>query len=145
MASIAQVARKAGVSATTASFVLNGRGKEMRISEAAAEKVMGAARELGYRSNYHARTLVRGRAMTLGLVNPYRPGDVFRLAVTTGMMQVARANDYEVLNIGGKSIAACMQRGVQYVQECRIDGMVVFQEAPVLLDDPQHCQVHESV
>ncbi len=136
MSSIAQVACEAGVSPTTASFVLNGRAEEMRISQACADRVVAAAQKLSYRGNYHARTLVHGRAMTLALVNPYNQGDVFRLAVTTGMMRAAREHGYEVLNIGGTDGEACVRRGLRYVQERRVDGLVIFQRLPTVTPPP---------
>ncbi len=56
----ADVAREAGVSRTTVSYVLNGTGTA-RISEATAERVRATARRLGYAPSAAARTLRRGR------------------------------------------------------------------------------------
>src|SRR4051794_15056355 len=50
------VAARAGVSRTTASFVLTGR-RDMRISDDAEKRVLQAARELDYRPNLLARSL----------------------------------------------------------------------------------------
>ena len=57
MASIKEIAKLAGISVGTASFVLNGKGDQMRISKATQEKVLQAARELGYLPNISARRL----------------------------------------------------------------------------------------
>ncbi|ETI70164.1 LacI family DNA-binding transcriptional regulator [Neobacillus vireti] len=57
MASIKEIAKLAGISMGTASFVLNGKGDQMRISKATQEKVLAAAKELGYRPNISARRL----------------------------------------------------------------------------------------
>jgi len=57
MVSLQDVATAAGVSKTTASFVLNGRSGSMKISEATAEKVRHAARDLGYVPNMAAKRL----------------------------------------------------------------------------------------
>ena len=46
-----QVARHAGVSVTTASYVLTSRGQDMRISEQARDRVLSAASDLRYRIN----------------------------------------------------------------------------------------------
>src|SRR4051812_26277550 len=54
---LAEVARSAGVSRTTASYVLNGLGQDMRIAEDARGRVLRAAKELGYRPNLMARSL----------------------------------------------------------------------------------------
>lgn len=53
---LADVAARAGVSRTTASFVTTGR-RDMRISKDAVQRVLAAARELNYRPNLLARSL----------------------------------------------------------------------------------------
>ena len=62
------VAQRAGVSRTTASFVLSGR-REMRISVDAQQRVMQAARELNYRPNLLARSLRTNMSQTIGLIS----------------------------------------------------------------------------
>ncbi|MEX0984698.1 MAG: LacI family DNA-binding transcriptional regulator [Actinomycetota bacterium] len=57
--SIKDVAREAGVSVTTVSHALNGKG---RLSAATRERVGEVAERLGYRANPAARNLVSGRA-----------------------------------------------------------------------------------
>lgn len=57
MASLTDVAKAAGVSVTTASFVLNGHAEDKRISPQTAERVLNAVRELGYVPNVAARKL----------------------------------------------------------------------------------------
>ncbi len=57
MANLSDVAKAAGVSVSTASFVLNGRAEDMRISSRTAERVLEAVRELGYVPNVAAKKL----------------------------------------------------------------------------------------
>lgn len=66
------VADLAGVSVATASLVLNGRGKELRVSAATRERVLHIAQQQKYQPNIHARSLRddRTRSLTLGLVVP---------------------------------------------------------------------------
>ena len=52
--SIKDIAAAAGVSATTVSIVLNGRAREMKISETMARKVERLAEKLQYRPNHFA-------------------------------------------------------------------------------------------
>ncbi|MBI9051577.1 MAG: LacI family DNA-binding transcriptional regulator [Anaerolineaceae bacterium] len=59
------VARLAGVSRTTVSYVLN--GKDQTISEETRSKVLEAARQLGYQPDESARTLRRGVSNEIGL------------------------------------------------------------------------------
>src|SRR6185312_9280475 len=63
------VARRAGVSQSTVSLVLSGKGRG-RISARTEATVRAAAAELGYRPNVAARTLRTGIARTVGLVVP---------------------------------------------------------------------------
>lgn len=64
-----EVARRAGVSRTTVSFVLN-NVKDQGISEATRERVLAAAREIGYEPHAAARMLASGTTGTVGLVLP---------------------------------------------------------------------------
>lgn len=62
-----EVARRAGVSRTTVSFVLNDV-QTSKISAATRERVLKAASELGYVPDAAARSLVSGKTGTIGLV-----------------------------------------------------------------------------
>src|SRR5881396_2568140 len=61
---IIDVAREAGVSVTTVSHALNGRGF---VDPATRERVKETARKLGYRPNLHAQRLRSGGAHTIVL------------------------------------------------------------------------------
>jgi LacI family transcriptional regulator len=63
---MADVGRRAGVSATTVSFVLNGRDEG--ITEATRQRVRDAIAELGYRPNRAAQGLRTRRTQTVGFV-----------------------------------------------------------------------------
>jgi DNA-binding LacI/PurR family transcriptional regulator len=63
---MADVARRAGVSHQTVSRVLNGHPN---VREATRAEVLAAIRDLGYRPNAAARTLVTGKANFLGVIS----------------------------------------------------------------------------
>jgi DNA-binding LacI/PurR family transcriptional regulator len=63
---MADVARRAGVSHQTVSRVLNGHPN---VSEATRAEVLAAIRDLGYRPNAAARTLVTGKTNVLGVIS----------------------------------------------------------------------------
>jgi DNA-binding LacI/PurR family transcriptional regulator len=63
---MADVARLAGVSHQTVSRVLNGHPN---VSPATKADVLAAIRDLGYRPNVAARTLVTGKTNTLGVIS----------------------------------------------------------------------------
>lgn len=70
MASRKEVAERAGVSEATVSRVLNGVGP---IKAATRERVLAAARELGYEPSAIARSFARGESGNVGVVLPYVP------------------------------------------------------------------------
>lgn len=89
-ATIADVARTAGVSTATAGRVLGGYGYT---SEKKKEQVLKAAQDLGYRPNSLARSLITGKTRTLGVV----AGDIqnpFYASVLRGISNVAEANGF---------------------------------------------------
>lgn len=67
MASIKDVAERAGVSVATVSRALSGNGK---VSGASRDRVRAAAEALGYVVSYNASSLASGRSRNIGLVVP---------------------------------------------------------------------------
>ncbi len=67
---ISDIAALAGVSKATASLVLNGRGKELRVAQETRERVLTIAQQQHYQPSIHARLLRDNRSHTLGLVVP---------------------------------------------------------------------------
>lgn len=65
-----EIARLAGVSRTTASYVINGKAKQYRVSDKTVEKVMAVVREHNYHPNAVAAGLRAGRTRSIGLVIP---------------------------------------------------------------------------
>lgn len=57
MANLKDVARRAGVSISTVSYVLNGKAEKMRISRETREQVLTIAKEMNYQPNVQARRL----------------------------------------------------------------------------------------
>jgi DNA-binding LacI/PurR family transcriptional regulator len=88
------VARRAGVSQSTVSLVLSGKGRG-RISAATEAAVRRAAEELGYRPNVAARVLRTGVARTVGLVVPDVTNPFFG-HVLRGAQRAARTAGYAV-------------------------------------------------
>ena len=67
MATIREVAKKADVSTTTVSYVIN---STRYVSDAVRLRVMWAMQELDYHPNALARSLRRGETHTIGLILP---------------------------------------------------------------------------
>ena len=96
----ADVARRAGVSRTTVSFVLSGR-PGVTIPVATRQRVLDAATALGYHPHGPARQLAGGASHTLGLVLLQSPeqvaGDALLADTLRGLAVAARSQDFRVL------------------------------------------------
>jgi LacI family transcriptional regulator len=75
--SLKDIARIAGVSPSTVSFVLNGKAKQMRISETLASKIIEVAKKEGYHPNPVAVSLRTGKSQILGLIVETISGNFF--------------------------------------------------------------------
>jgi DNA-binding LacI/PurR family transcriptional regulator len=103
------VARVAGVSQSTVSYVMSGRRS---ISAATRRRVEAAIEELTYHPNAGARALASQRTQVIGLVVPFTPG-----ADTTGLLpfietiaSCARAADHDVLLVTADEGSAGLKR-----------------------------------
>jgi len=67
---IVDIARKAGVSISTVSRVLNGKAEEFRISEKSQQKIRETAKKLNYVPNQFAASLKSGKSNTIALLIP---------------------------------------------------------------------------
>ncbi|WP_354698170.1 LacI family DNA-binding transcriptional regulator [Paraconexibacter sp. AEG42_29] len=120
------VAQRAGVSQSTVSLVLSGKG-EGRVAAATADAVRTAATELGYHPNAAARTLKSGLSHTVGLVVPDITNPVFGL-VLRGAQQAATAAGYTVILVD--VARGDGEESVRALRAAFVDGLLVFAIAP---------------
>ncbi|MFD4878921.1 LacI family DNA-binding transcriptional regulator [Streptomyces sp. NPDC058420] len=101
-ASINDVARAAGVSASTVSRALRGRAG---VSEEVRERITEVAVQLGYTASRSASSLASGRTYTIGVLVPY-VGRWFFGTVLDAAEKVFSAAGYDVLlyNLGSPDI-----------------------------------------
>lgn len=89
-ATISDVAERAGVDRAVVSKVLS-EDPSLRVRAETRERVRRAASDLGYRPNFHARSLARSRASALGLLMP--EGNPLFTEVMAGAEEVATERD----------------------------------------------------
>ncbi|GAA1034096.1 LacI family DNA-binding transcriptional regulator [Virgisporangium ochraceum] len=93
---IGEIARRAGVSRSTVSYVISGRRP---VSEQTRRRIQSVIDELGYRPNASAQALKEGRTRTIGLVIPpasQRLTDM-QLGFVASVVEAAARADYDVL------------------------------------------------
>ncbi|MFD0115605.1 LacI family DNA-binding transcriptional regulator [Streptomyces sp. NPDC058320] len=109
MVTLAEVARHAGVSASTVSYVLSGKRS---ISAATRERVESSVRKLGYHPNAGARALASSKANIIALMVPLRT-DMYvpvMMEIAMAVATAARSHGYDILLLTGEEGAEAVRR-----------------------------------
>ena len=122
------VARRAGVSQSTVSLVLSGKGRG-RISARTEEAVRRAADELGYRTNVAARALRTGAARAVGLVVPDVTHPFFG-GVLRGAQEVAWREGYAVVLADAGNDRQWELASLAALRALTVDGYLFFEVEP---------------
>lgn len=121
---IKDVAKHAGVSASTVSRVVSKKGK---ISEATIERVFQTIEELGYVPNYTARSLANSNTDTIAVVVDRSPRSLNNAYFTDVLQAIANElNEYskELLLIFSERNDDEKERIKSLVESNRIDGVI---------------------
>lgn len=119
MATIHDVAAKAGVSVTTVSRVLNNRGY---ISEATRKKVYDSMDALGYQPNEIARSLLRKQSNILGVIVPSVSHPFFS-ELTDRVEYYAYQKGYKVLLCNSQRDPIKERDYIEMLKRNRVDGI----------------------
>ncbi|HWM36084.1 MAG TPA: LacI family DNA-binding transcriptional regulator [Streptomyces sp.] len=119
----ADVARHAGVSRTTVSFVLSGR-KDMRISIEARQRILGAANELGYRPNLTAQSLRTRKTHTIGLVSDIVASTHYAGEMIQGALEAALERDHLLYFAETGDDPKVEEKLLQGMLDRQVDGMI---------------------
>lgn len=116
MITIKDVARHAGVSITTTSYALNGKGM---ISESTRKRVLESAESLNYHPNAFARNLKKQKTLTIGVFIS-RFGGSFYEDILEGIHSVILHTDYELL--------VCPETHTihKILTQRQVDGAIIF-------------------
>jgi LacI family transcriptional regulator len=118
---IHDVALLAGVSTGTASKALNGRGQ---LRDETRERVQAAAQQLGFRPNDLAKSLVRGRTFTVGLLTSDSFGR-FSIPVMQGVEDALGAGSIAVYLCDARGDRVRERHYVDSLLSRRVDGIIV--------------------
>lgn len=123
----AEVAKRAGVSRATVSYVLN-NVRNSGISKNTRQKVLDAASELGYHAHAAARSLAGGVTGTVALVFPsshHLLVDAYLPRLLSTVNDCCHAYGYKVLLEAADDRANSPGAFMNLVNSQRIDGMIV--------------------
>ena len=127
---IKDVAAAAGVSVTTVSHALNGKG---RLPPETRERVQRVARELAYRPSATARNLVGGKTGLLGLAVSQPAGRPMALGDFAYFVHLMSAASTAAIQRGYALVLAPGQHGGDRWPDVGLDGAIVVDP---IVDDP---------
>ena len=119
---MADVAKAAGVSRTTVSFVLNNRDGA-RIPPQTRERVQQVAAELGYRPHGGARALASRRSSLIGLVSEIVTSP-FAAATIRGIQDSVRAAGYTLFIVPTSTEATVDGEAFETLLKSRVEGII---------------------
>jgi LacI family transcriptional regulator len=135
-ATLTDVAQRAGVSVTTASYILNGRSSQMRISAATERRVQAAMNDLDYRPNWSARTLRGSSTQTIGVISDFVASGDFASRLLSGASAAARRSDHVIVigeTLGNPEVERLL---VEEMLDRQVDGILYTTVAASLVELP---------
>jgi LacI family transcriptional regulator len=129
VATIFDVAKKAGVSIKTVSLAMNGRAN---VSEATRARVLQAAEDLNYRANYSARSLAGARSFLIALLYD-NPIPSYVTDVQMGAVSYCRKTGYHLMaEPADSNDPNVAQHVAQMLATLRPDGLIL---TPLVTDN----------
>jgi LacI family transcriptional regulator len=124
-ASISDVALESGVSIFTVSAVINNKA---HVGKARRERVEEAIRKLNYRPNLIARSLIKQKTQTIGMIvtdiaNPFFP------MVVRGAEDAAQKHGYNLLLCNSDDILEKEEKELELLLSKRVDGILLTKVA----------------
>jgi len=124
-ASIADVARESAVSIFTVSAVINNK---THVSKARRQRVEDAIRKLNYRPNLIARSLIKQKTQTIGMIvtdiaNPFFP------MVVRGAEDAAHKHGYNLLLCNSDDVDEKEEKELELLLSKRVDGILLTKTA----------------
>lgn len=118
------IARMVDAAPSTVSFVLNGKAREMRISETLEKKIIHAAKKLGYVPNQVAVSLRTGRSMILGLIVESISGSFFA-DLAKIIENEADRYGYKIIYCSTENNSLRGQEWLRTLSQRQLDGYII--------------------
>lgn len=122
--SISDIANNLGVSVTTVSFIMNGKAKEKRISDALTKRVLDYVKKVDYKPNQLAKSLRTGKSKSIGLLvedisNPFFANIADRIE------KLAYDHGYHIIYCSMKNDEQRAKELIQLFYDRQIDGFII--------------------
>lgn len=122
MATIKDVAKRAGVGVATVSRALNRTGY---VKADTMQKIEKAMLDLGYIPNRQARAMVGGTTLTIGILVPDMDNSLF-MRIVQAINDAAYDQGYTLLVMDSRGEINREAKILRAMQELRVDGLIIF-------------------
>lgn len=128
--SIKDIASNLNVSVTTVSFVLNGKARQMRISEKVTKKILGYAEEINYTPNQLAQSLRTGKThIIVFMVEDI--SNLFFARLARIIESIAYNQGYKVIFCSNENDDSRTEELLQVFKDRNVDGYIIIPSAGV--------------
>lgn len=121
---MSDVARELNISLTTVSFILSGKAKEMRISDALADRVLEFVKERNYNPNAMAQGLRTGKSKVIALIVE-DIADPFFSAIAGLIEEQAHNKGYKIIYCSTRNSARKTAEIIQMLKNRNVDGYII--------------------
>lgn len=121
---MSDIARQAGVSRTTVSFVLNNHVSSANIPAETKERIWEVAKSLSYRPNLAAKVLHTHQTHTIGFVTDEIATTPHAVNIIKGAQDVALAHGKLLLIINTGADAAVKETAIEMLLERQVEGII---------------------
>ena len=138
--SIHDLAKELSLSATTISFVLNGKATEKRISNGVKERVLAHVKKTGYQTNMVAKSLRTGKTKIIGMLVE-DISDPFFSSIARVVEENAYELGYKIFNSSTENQTVRAKDLIKVFRERQVDGYIIApapgtdEEIKQLVDD----------
>jgi len=119
------IATRLGVSTSTVSRVLSGKGAEYRISEQTSKKIYQLVEELNFTPNILARSLRLKKTNTIGLIIPDISNPFFA-SIAKSVEREARKFGYSIILCDTEETTDLEIRALQILRNRKVDGLIIL-------------------
>lgn len=123
------VAKEAGVSQATVSYILNDT-KNIRVKPETRAAVLEAVRKLNYHPNQIARGMRLNRSMSIGIITERNVTNFYFMKTLEGIRDVAQKRNYSITLLFDKSDGTAEDEFIRYYESRRLDGVIFVFASP---------------
>jgi len=123
------VAKEAGVSQATVSYILNDV-KNIRVKPETRAAVLEAVQKLNYHPNQIARGMKLNRSMSIGIITERNVTNFYFMRTLEGIRDVAQKSNYSITLLFDKSDGKAEDEFIRYYESRRLDGVIFVFASP---------------